>query len=82
MRLTETDLLAAAGETVFVRGEDYVQYVRGLRVRGSHATATSRRGASMRSSWIGPAVTWHRRARARTSTRDGSANISSRWGSP
>jgi uncharacterized Zn finger protein len=38
--LTEAGLLAVAGETVFGRGEDYVQYVRGLRITGTTAKAT------------------------------------------
>lgn len=38
--MTEHQLRAAAGERVFARGEDYVRYVRGLRVTGGTATAS------------------------------------------
>ncbi|GAA1506786.1 SWIM zinc finger family protein [Nocardioides humi] len=38
--LSEERLLDIAGPTVFGRGEDYVGYVRGLRVVGARATAT------------------------------------------
>jgi hypothetical protein len=55
MRLTETDLLASAGDTVFARGEEYVRYLRGLRVRGSNATATiqARRVYEVELDWSG-----------------------------
>ena len=39
-QLSESDLLSHAGETVFARGEDYVRYVHGLRLRDRHAQAT------------------------------------------
>jgi hypothetical protein len=39
-QLSEADLLSHAGEAVFARGEDYVRYVHGLRVRGRHAQGT------------------------------------------
>jgi uncharacterized Zn finger protein len=38
--LSDADLLGHAGETVFARGEDYVRYVHGLRVRGRRAQGT------------------------------------------
>ena len=40
MALEERQLLALAGETGFARGEEYVRYVHGLRVDGSHARAS------------------------------------------
>jgi uncharacterized Zn finger protein len=39
-QLSEADLLSHAGEAVFARGEDYVRYVHGMRVRGRHAQGT------------------------------------------
>ena len=40
IRLTERQLLEAAGEPSFGRGEDYVRYVRGARVDGTRATGS------------------------------------------
>ncbi|WP_304106611.1 SWIM zinc finger domain-containing protein [Mycolicibacterium bacteremicum] len=40
MPLSEAALLCAAGDIVFARGEDYVQYVRGLRIVDSRAYAS------------------------------------------
>jgi hypothetical protein len=39
-QLSVADLLSHAGEAVFARGEDYVRYVHGLRVRDRHAQGT------------------------------------------
>lgn len=56
--LTEEALLEAAGPTSFHRGEEYVGYVRGLRVVGSGATASiqARRVYLVDLSWAGGRV--------------------------
>jgi hypothetical protein len=56
MPLSETTLLGVAGDRVFARGEDYVRYVRGLRVTTdkAHASVQAKRVYTVELDWSGP----------------------------
>lgn len=56
MSLSETALLTAAGDRVYGRGEDYVRYVRGLRVTAETASASvqAKRVYTVELDWSGP----------------------------
>ena len=59
MPLSETTLLRAAGERVYGRGEDYVRYVRGLRMTASKAYASiqAKNVYTVELDWSGPSLT-------------------------
>src|SRR6185436_13542346 len=54
--LSETTLLQAAGDLVYARGEDYVQYVRGLRTTEfkAYASIQAKNVYSVELDWSGP----------------------------
>ncbi len=54
--LSETSLFNVAGDLVFARGEDYVRYVRGLRITKSRAYASiqAKRVYQVELDWSGP----------------------------
>ncbi len=56
MPLSETTLLNAAGELVYARGEDYVRYVRGLRITDvkAYASIQGKRVYTVELDWSGP----------------------------
>ncbi len=56
MALSETMLLNVAGDRVFVRGQEYVRYVRGLRVAADKAQASlqAKRVYTVELDWSGP----------------------------
>lgn len=56
MSLSETALLTAAGDRVYGRGEDYVRYVRGLRITADKACASvqAKQVYSVEIDWSGP----------------------------
>ncbi|CAN7325441.1 SWIM zinc finger family protein [Mycolicibacterium frederiksbergense] len=58
MPLSEEALLTVAGDTVFARGEDYVQYVRGLRTTATKASASiqAKRVYTVELDWSGPGL--------------------------
>ncbi len=56
MPLSETTLLTAAGDLVYARGEDYVRYVRGLRITAFKACASiqAKNVYQVELDWSGP----------------------------
>ncbi|SRX80122.1 SWIM zinc finger family protein [Mycolicibacterium parafortuitum] len=56
MPLSETMLLEVAGDRIFARGEDYVRYVRGLRVAAdkAHASVQAKSVYTVELDWSGP----------------------------
>lgn len=56
MPLSEASLLRAAGDMIFGRGEDYVRYVRGLRITADKAYASiqAKRVYTVELEWSGP----------------------------
>lgn len=56
MPLSETTLLQAAGDLIFARGEDYVRYVRGLRITDlkAYASVQAKRVYTVELDWSGP----------------------------
>jgi len=56
MRLSETALLMVAGDRVYGRAEDYVRYVRGLRITAEKASASvqAKRVYAVELDWSGP----------------------------
>ncbi len=56
MSLSETALLTAAGDRVYGRGEDYVRYVRGLRITAdkAYASVQAKQVYSVELDWSGP----------------------------
>ncbi len=56
MSLAETALLTAAGDRVYGRGEDYVRYVRGLRIAAEKAYASVQAKQVYPTAALGPAL--------------------------
>jgi hypothetical protein len=82
MSLSETALLTAAGDRVYGRGEDYVGYVRGLRIAAEKAytSVQAKQVYTVELDWSGRFPTGT--ARARTIPTATSANTCSRSDSP
>lgn len=56
MPLSERTLLAVAGDRSYARGEDYVRYVRGLRITAekAYASVQAKRVYTVELGWSGP----------------------------